>query len=324
MPVPVNITELDPVAASNYPTGGESVGTNMDNYLRTAFAFLRQLYDSSIVYCGNGVGADTIVLTPSPAMTAHKTGQLIAWIQASANTTNVTVNPSSLGARAATKRGAIALAAGELPAGALVLAFYDGTQYQVLNTVALPQFLDSVFRIQDNVDPTKQAAFELAGLTAGTTRTITVPDANITLVGTQLSQAIENKTITNSSINGVTPSTGAGATNFLAGDGAYKAVADKIRAFVNFNGGGTVTILSSFNVASITDRGVGTFTVNFTSALSSADYAVAGAATAQTGIATFVSIDPTVSKTTTACGINTIGHNGTLFDTISNSFFGVL
>ena len=46
------------------------------------------------------------------------------------------------------------------------------------------------------------------------------------------------------------------------------------RAWVNFNGTGTVAILSSGNVTSITDGGVGTYTVNFTTAMSDVNYAV--------------------------------------------------
>ena len=44
------------------------------------------------------------------------------------------------------------------------------------------------------------------------------------------------------------------------------------RAFVNFNGTGTVAIRASGNVSSITDNGSGDYTVNFTTALPDADY----------------------------------------------------
>jgi len=46
------------------------------------------------------------------------------------------------------------------------------------------------------------------------------------------------------------------------------------RAWVNFNGTGTVAIRASGNVTSITDGGVGVYTVNFTTAMPDADYAV--------------------------------------------------
>ena len=48
------------------------------------------------------------------------------------------------------------------------------------------------------------------------------------------------------------------------------------RAWVNFNGTGTVAIRASGNVSSITDNGVGDYTVNFTTAMADADYTVNG------------------------------------------------
>lgn len=48
------------------------------------------------------------------------------------------------------------------------------------------------------------------------------------------------------------------------------------RAWVNFNGTGTVAILAAGNVSSITDNGVGDYTVNFTTAMPDANYAMAG------------------------------------------------
>lgn len=44
------------------------------------------------------------------------------------------------------------------------------------------------------------------------------------------------------------------------------------RAWVNFNGTGTVAIRASGNVSSITDNGVGDYTVNFTTAMPDANY----------------------------------------------------
>ena len=47
------------------------------------------------------------------------------------------------------------------------------------------------------------------------------------------------------------------------------------KAWVNFNGTGTVAIRAQFNVSSITDNGAGNYTVNFTTAMVDANYAVA-------------------------------------------------
>lgn len=183
MAVPTNITDLSATAASNSPLGSESIGTSLDDYLRSHGGFIRQLYDQGIIWCGTGGGtADVITLSPSTALAAHKTGQGLAWVQSGANTTNVTVNPSSLGAKAVTKNGTTALVAGDIPAGALVVAIYDGTRYQLQNLVPATSFSDSVFRITDNGDATKKVAFEASSITTGTTRTVTVPDQDLTLV----------------------------------------------------------------------------------------------------------------------------------------------
>ena len=45
------------------------------------------------------------------------------------------------------------------------------------------------------------------------------------------------------------------------------------RAWVNFNGTGTVAIRANFNVSSITDNGTGDYTVNFTTAMVDTSYA---------------------------------------------------
>jgi len=51
-------------------------------------------------------------------------------------------------------------------------------------------------------------------------------------------------------------------------------------AWVNFNGTGTVAIRDSNNVSSVTDGGVGTYGVNFTSAVGNANFAANGTASA--------------------------------------------
>lgn len=47
------------------------------------------------------------------------------------------------------------------------------------------------------------------------------------------------------------------------------------KAWVNFNGTGTVAIRAAFNVSSITDNGTGDYTVNFTTSMTDANYSFA-------------------------------------------------
>jgi hypothetical protein len=65
------------------------------------------------------------------------------------------------------------------------------------------------------------------------------------------------------------------ATGLLQFNSGYGSVATAYgcRAWVNFNGTGTVAIRASGNVSSITDNGTGDYTVNFTTAMPDANYA---------------------------------------------------
>ncbi len=61
--------------------------------------------------------------------------------------------------------------------------------------------------------------------------------------------------------------------NFLFNSGyGSAAIGYGCRAWVNFNGTGTVAIRGSGNVTSITDNGTGDYTVNFTNAMPNANY----------------------------------------------------
>jgi hypothetical protein len=78
----------------------------------------------------------------------------------------------------------------------------------------------------------------------------------------------------------------ASGSNFQFNSG-YGSVATAYgcRAWVNFNGTGTVAIRASGNVSSITDNGTGDYTANFTTAMPDANYAASGFAQAGGGYA---------------------------------------
>tara|TARA_R110000765_G_scaffold411870_1_gene511182 strand:- start:15 stop:398 length:384 start_codon:yes stop_codon:yes gene_type:complete len=68
-------------------------------------------------------------------------------------------------------------------------------------------------------------------------------------------------------------------------------------AWVNFEAIGTITILDSYNVASITDGGVGIYTINFAVSLANANYTWSSNNSDTTGSKpiTYSTVTPTVS-----------------------------
>jgi hypothetical protein len=94
--------------------------------------------------------------------------------------------------------------------------------------------------------------------------------------------------------------TSAGLFQFNSGYGSV-ATAYGCRAWVNLNGTGTPAIRASGNVSSITDNGNGNYTVNFTTAMPDANYAVvATAGDTSSGTCLFQSPFNTSPTTTSA------------------------
>lgn len=88
------------------------------------------------------------------------------------------------------------------------------------------------------------------------------------------------------------------------------------QAWVNFNGTGTVAIRAGGNVSSITDNGVGDYTLNFTNAMTDANYA----ALVTTGPKGANSEAATVfSYAAAGVRVQTHGGNGTSADCANNN-----
>jgi hypothetical protein len=66
--------------------------------------------------------------------------------------------------------------------------------------------------------------------------------------------------------------TGSGAPTFKNSSGTE--IGQLVKAWVNFDGSGTVAIRDDFNVASLTDNGTGDYTITFDTALANNDYAL--------------------------------------------------
>lgn len=105
--------------------------------------------------------------------------------------------------------------------------------------------------------------------------------------------------------------TSTGNLQFNSGYGSV-ATAYGVRAWVTFNGTGTVAINGSGNVSSITDSNTGRFIVNFTNSFPDANYSVVGTNNARdaTTCRFITQVQGTTAggpsnKTTSACGIIT-------------------
>jgi hypothetical protein len=87
------------------------------------------------------------------------------------------------------------------------------------------------------------------------------------------------------------------------------------RAYVNFNGTGTVAIRRSGNVSSITDHGTGDYSVNFSTAMQNADYAVTFGCYSGSGSTNrSYGIKDSTSKTSGVVRTLIISANGTASD----------
>jgi hypothetical protein len=105
-------------------------------------------------------------------------------------------------------------------------------------------------------------------LTTGTAVTAAQGGTGLTSPGTSGNVLTSNGTSWTSAVPATPPAPAALST------ASGSAPSYSARAWVNFNGTGTVAIRSSGNVTSITDNGTGDYRVNFTTAMSDANYSV--------------------------------------------------
>ena len=107
-------------------------------------------------------------------------------------------------------------------------------------------------------------------------------------------------------------------TGLFSTNNAYLGIA---KAWVNFNGT-SGAINGSFNVSSITRNGAGDYTVNFTTAMPSANYVCAGMAVYSAGISTLSFISATI--TTSSFRFLNLTSSGTSSDssTVTVATFG--
>jgi len=140
-------------------------------------------------------GADTITGTVTPTLTAYTTGQQFSFVAAGTNTTAVTLNIDGVGAKAVTRAGTTALAAGDILTGQVALVEYDGTQFQLLDPNAFTNL-----RVSGTLGVTGAATLSAALTYGGVTLTNAVTGTGKMVLDTTPTIAtpvLTNPTVTN-------------------------------------------------------------------------------------------------------------------------------
>ena len=96
-----------------------------------------------------------------------------------------------------------------------------------------------------------------------------------------------------------------------AGGTSYSLTSGVAKAWVNFNGTGTIAIRDSYNVGSITDNGSAYYTINISNAFSGSNYNFTGMSQQDvTTQGSGVMGDITLSPTTTSLSVRTARYTG--------------
>lgn len=107
-------------------------GTNWQLVGGVTWATIAAIQQQSHTYADDSGSANAYVVTLSPAPTAIVEGSVVAFKAANANTGASTLNVNGNGAVAIKKNGSTALASGDIHSGQIILAMFDGTNWQIV------------------------------------------------------------------------------------------------------------------------------------------------------------------------------------------------
>lgn len=139
--LPVLRRDGTPLQAGDIPIGSMNTvqfdGTDFQLMTSQGGVSVTNLQNSDNTFDVDTGAADVYVITLSPAITSYIKGQLFSFEAINANlTTTPTINVNGNGAQTIINRDGSALLAGDIPANALNIIQYDGTNFQLMTTLA--------------------------------------------------------------------------------------------------------------------------------------------------------------------------------------------
>lgn len=257
---------------ANLPMGGYkhtsvAVAAALTDYARTD-----QVQNGAFQWLSSVSGADTITASATPTPAAYAAGQTWRFVSSGANTGAVTLNISSLGARAVTKNGSTALSANDIPSGAVVEVTDDGTRLQLksVNTglyakagALASSGITGAAASGSNSDITSLTALSSISRTGGTA--ITGTNTNDSAGAGTIGEYIESSVVFASRANATGSAQWFDITNITltAGDWDITCIADVVLNGATISGGCFIGIgtASGNNSAGLTTGDTSTYVV---------------------------------------------------------------
>lgn len=218
-----DLVDTNPVSSTDLVRYGAAHIRLIKDVLQNSFAGST----GAIIAAGLDIGTvNAIAVAPATPLLEYTTRMMIVWLQGVTNTGAVTINVSGLGAKSVVSVANAALVSGDLVAGRVYVGIYDGSSVQLAAVTknyvdqlaflaALPaqatnggkvvttdgtaaswtsKLLAGTMRFADSSDQTKQLAFNISGYSSGATRTITLPDRDLTLGNISSSMSVSTDT----------------------------------------------------------------------------------------------------------------------------------
>lgn len=212
-------------------------------------------------YAADTGSANAYVVTLSPVPSALVAGLEVFFVAGNTNTTASNLNLNALGNKSITKSGTVALAPGDIKAGAMVLVVYDGTRWQLMNpSYATGSLIGvQVFTSTGTYTPTpgtNSVVVEVQGGGGGGGGSPAAAAGQSGISGGGGGGAYARSRIT-SGFSGVTVTVGAGGTAGSAGGNGGNGGTSSFGALVSCPGGGAGLASGTSAVPGLQGGGLG-------------------------------------------------------------------